>query len=105
MFKCEVCGLEDDSVRAYRFYRTTGLLIYSRRRGIIKYLCPEHRKKAKIPFIIYCLILGWWGLHAFFWNIKSLVVNFKGGEDVSEQVYNMVKGHLSGQQKEELNIE
>lgn len=35
------------------------------------------------------MLLGWWALHAFFWNIFFLIKNSLGGRDATEDVENI----------------
>jgi hypothetical protein len=40
-----------------------------------------------LPFILISLVLGWWGIPwGPIWTISSLIVNLRGGMDVTHQV-------------------
>lgn len=41
------------------------------------------------PYILITLILGWWGIPwGPLWSVKSIVINLRGGKDVTKDVVN-----------------
>lgn len=84
-YKCEICGQTGARFRKYRtvkgliLFSTTG---YSKARS----LCEKHKVFGGMNVILMNLVLGWWGIHAFFWNILAMVENLRGGLDVTAKM-------------------
>lgn len=84
-YKCSFCGSIDARFRRYK--RVRGYLIFSTHSETSPIAaCDNDKFKAGLKTIILNLIFGWWGIHAFFWNIFALVVNSRGGRDVTREV-------------------
>ena len=49
-------------------------------------LCEEHKVQGGLKEILLNLLLGWWGIHAFFWNLWALVENLRGGREVTAEL-------------------
>ena len=48
--------------------------------------------KKSIPYILISLLLGWWGIPwGLIYTVESLIVNFKGGRDVTAQVMSTLR--------------
>jgi len=63
------------------------LLVVTFRRGTDVYLIrPEENAVVKgLPWSLLTLVLGWWGIPwGPIFTIQSLVVNFKGGKNLTE---------------------
>jgi hypothetical protein len=85
-YKCKICGQTGAKFRRYR--KVSGFVVISS----TKYtqpvaVCEKHKRQAAIETCLRNFIFGWWGVHAFFWNIWSFVENLGfGGEDVTKSV-------------------
>lgn len=84
-YKCEICGQLGAKFKRYR--TVTGLLLFSTT-GYTKPMavCEKHKMSAGMNTNVRNLVLGWWGIHAFFWNIMAFIENLNGGDDVTKTV-------------------
>ena len=47
----------------------------------------ENPVAKSLPFVLLSLVAGWWGFPwGPIWTVASLVTNFQGGKDVTQQV-------------------
>lgn len=93
-YLCEICKQPGAKFREYR--KVTGLLIIS----LFKFtkpraLCDNHKFSGGVKTNLWNLFLGWWGIHAFFWNIFALITNALGGRDATKEVENAYITYLN----------
>ncbi|MBU0976484.1 MAG: hypothetical protein ABIE03_07225 [Patescibacteria group bacterium] len=94
-YKCEVCGTGGARFRSYR--KITGMIILSRVENTKpRALCDKHKVSGGMRTITWNLLLGWWGITAFIWNILALIHNLKGGKDVTEAVESEYAKYMGG---------
>lgn len=64
------------------------LLIITLKRAQIYFVRAEESRVAKgLPWTLLSLVLGWWGIPwGPIYTIQSLVVNSRGGKDVTQQM-------------------
>lgn len=75
---CTSCGAITARPRFREFLTVTSFLVTSRKsteRGIYCIKCE--RKKAAFATGL-TLVMGWWGLHGFFWTFEALAKNLEG---------------------------
>jgi hypothetical protein len=68
------------------FYYAVSVLVMSFRRASPVYFIPAGQKaRGKgLPWTLLTLVAGWWGIPwGPIYTVQSLVVNFKGGKDVT----------------------
>ena len=71
------------------FYYSVSVLIMSFRRASPVYFIPaeESALGKGLPWILLTLLAGWWGIPwGPIYTVQSLVVNFKGGKDVTAEL-------------------
>lgn len=74
------------SIIVVTFKRTSG--VYMVRQG-------ESLVTKGLPFTLLSFLFGWWGIpFGPRYTIESIVNNFRGGKDVTEEVMSTVAGHI-----------
>jgi len=71
------------------FYYSVSVLIMSFRRASPVYFVPagESALGKGLPWTLLTLLAGWWGIPwGPIYTVQSLVVNFKGGKDVTTEL-------------------
>ena len=71
------------------FYYSVSVLVMSFRRASPVYFIPAGRNALGkgLPWILLTLVAGWWGIPwGPIYTVQSLVVNFKGGKDVTAEL-------------------
>ena len=83
--KCEICGAPNAKFR--RFSTVVGLLVISSHKKTEPHaVCDEHKRHFANEPLMKNLLLGWWGIYAFFWNIIAIISNLTGGEDCTNEI-------------------
>ncbi len=71
------------------FYYAVSVLVMSFRRASPVYFIPAGQKAhgKGLPWTLLTLVAGWWGIPwGPIYTVQSLVVNFKGGKDVTAEL-------------------
>lgn len=69
------------------------VLTFKRGSNIYFIRAGESAVSKGLPYSLLSFLLGWWGIPwGPIYTIQSLVVNFRGGKDVTQQVVAMVQG-------------
>jgi len=71
------------------FYYCVSVLVMSFRRSSDAYFIPagESAMSKSLPWTLLTLVAGWWGIPwGPIFSIQSLVVNFKGGKDITAEI-------------------
>jgi hypothetical protein len=71
------------------FYYSISVLVMSFRRASPVYFIPagQNALGKGLPWILLTLVAGWWGIPwGPIYTVQSLVVNFKGGKDVTAEL-------------------
>jgi len=71
------------------YYYCISIVIMTFRRGSDIYFirAGESAFSKGLPWTLLSLLVGWWGIPwGPIWTIQSLVVNFRGGKDVTDAV-------------------
>ena len=71
------------------YYYCISLLVVTLRRPSPVYFLPagQSRVAKGLPWTLLTVLLGWWGIPwGPIYSIQSLVVNFKGGKDVTAEI-------------------
>ena len=77
------------------FYYCISVIILTFRRGSPIYFIKagESSLSKGLPFTLLSLLLGWWGIPwGPIWTIQSVVVNFRGGKDLTAPIANALAG-------------
>jgi hypothetical protein len=83
--KCEVCAKPQAKYRKFR--KVTGVLVISHMQWTKPHcVCDQHKRHFATDSLIHDLLLGWWGIYAFFWNIYALLLFIAGGEDCTNEI-------------------
>jgi hypothetical protein len=82
---------EIDRGAKFVFYRyCISVLILTFRRSSDVYFIPTGAGSVSkgLPWTMLTVALGWWGIPwGPIWSVQSLITNFQGGEDVTENFY------------------
>jgi hypothetical protein len=81
------------------FYYSVSVLVMSFRRASPVYFIPagQNALGKGLPWTLLSVVAGWWGIPwGPIYTVQSLVVNFKGGKDVTAE--------LSARLKRETNV-
>ena len=81
------------------YYYCISVIIMTFRRGSdIHFIKAGESSISKgLPWTVLTLLLGWWGIPwGPIWTIQSLVINFRGGKDVTASIVNALSGSASG---------
>jgi hypothetical protein len=71
----------------YQYCVSLLVITFRRPSGIYFVRAEENRLVKGLPWTLLTLLLGWWGIPwGPIYSIQSLVVNFKGGKDVTAEV-------------------
>ena len=71
------------------FYYSVSVVVMSFRRASPVYFIPagENALGKGLPWTLLTLVAGWWGIPwGPIYTVQSLVVNFKGGKDVTAEL-------------------
>ncbi|MBZ5680655.1 MAG: hypothetical protein LAO24_11155 [Acidobacteriia bacterium] len=77
------------------YYYCISLLVVTFRRSSSIYFIPAGQSTlAKgLPWTLLTLVLGWWGIPwGPIYSVQSLVVNLKGGKDVTAEISSSLTG-------------
>ncbi|GEM_PF-2905585 len=84
-YLCHYCETAGARFRRYKSVR--GFFIFStisETKAVA--VCDHHAFRASLPTTGLNLLFGWWGIHAFFWNLYALIKNSRGGRDVTNEI-------------------
>ena len=73
------------------YYYCVSLLVITFRRGSDVHFirAGESRVSKGLVWILLTILLGWWGIPwGPIWTVQSLVVNLRGGKDVTAEIVN-----------------
>jgi hypothetical protein len=72
------------------FYYSVSVILMSFRRASPVYFIPagQNALGKGLPWTLLTLVAGWWGIPwGPIYTVQSLVVNFKGGKDVTQELF------------------
>ena len=92
-YACSIC--HKPGARFRRYTSVFGILVISHSSETKPTLsCDEHKVKAGMDILIMNLILGWWAIPAFFWNIFAIIGILRGGRDVTDELEKAYAEHI-----------
>ena len=79
-------------------YCWSTLLVTFKEASDIHFIRPGKSRVARgLPYILLTLVLGWWGIPwGPIYSIQSLLTDFQGGEDVTDEVLYRLAQHHGG---------
>lgn len=82
-----------DGDRYVIFYWTLSAIFISVTRHTRVYRCRGRKGSILkgLPFLIVCLLFGWWSIPGGLWNFRSVYWNMIGGQDVSAPVLEVIR--------------
>lgn len=68
----------------YQYCVSLLVVTFRRGSGIYFVRAEESRVKRALPWIVLTCLMGWWGIPwGPIWSIQALILNFRGGKDVT----------------------
>jgi hypothetical protein len=77
------------SAKIVCYHYCVSIVVMTFRRSSDAYFIPagENAVSRGLPWTLLTLALGWWGIPwGPIFSVQSLIVNFKGGKDITEEI-------------------